>query len=1411
MAKQQVATTQRAYTLRLRGVDKNDNAWREALWATHLAVNKGAKVFGDWLLTLRGGLDHRLAEEKDAKGNPPTDQQIKDRRILLALSWLSVESSQDKLPHVMATGEESADARRRKLEDALRRILAKRAVPGEEIKQWIDHCMPSLSANIREDAAWVDRSAAFDEAVGKVGTTLTREEVWDILEPFFGGPAVYFAGVSIDESEGDEASEEKAKDLCQKAGGWLSNRFGEGKGADFPKMALVYDAINKWASRNPRTPSIFDLASSLAEFRPPSNDADGVLDLISGPGYKSATRNLIKQYSQQDLSAENLAKMAEAAAVNATESREKTGGKGRRPWSDHILQDVEAAIGFTYLQKDERARHWEYAVILDHAARHVSVAFSWIKRAEARRRQFDVDAQRLGEVPPEIVAALDQFCALRSEGAGALDAYRIRKRALGGWDEIVTAWSKADCDSLEKRIEAARLVQANPDLDKFGDIQLFEALAEDEHTCVWRGGAEALKHYALARDAEARKKHFKVPAYRHPDALRHPVFCDFGNSRWNIAFGVHEKAKAAAKKKRKWPDWFNDARGLQMGLWNGQGVTDTQLKWSCKRLAADMGLGQGGDDKQTPATVSRGDRLGRAAGNAAGKIAIANVFEEDHWNGRLQAPRRDLDALAEHVDKHGWNNDRARSLRERVRWLISFSPKLQPHGPWIDYCGTFADEERVRPFVSGKGEYAVKHEGNDKRKGLGKLGLCRLRDLRVLSVDLGHRWAAACAVWQVVERVDAGIGRVVAGGTDGLFCQVEREGLDGRKHTTAYRRIGEDRLPDGSPHSGSWARLDRQFMLRLQGEGDTRRATKDERKAVEHFERTLGYCRDVDNPLPSAVDDLMDSAVRTCRLGIARHGRRAKIAWALTSTYAIGPGGQQKPFEQGCKEHQEQLLRALVDWHGLATDDRWRDQGMLMLWNSHLLPHGAPPLHGPAETQSDQPLSKQEHRLQQEALQKMLEPIADTLSSVSRVAMADAIAARWSDEERCWPGRLKWLRHWLLPRGLKTDKTKAALARRVGGLSLTRIATFKSLYQVQKAYHMRPMPANPRQNIPPKGDERLEGFGKRMLETMERLRDQRVKQLASRIAEAALGIGKEGGDGKRPTARVFAPCHAVVIENLTNYRPDELQTRRENRQLMEWSSAKVRKYLGEACQLHGLHLREISPAYTSRQSSRTGLPGIRCQDVPTPDFLTPGWHVKAAMHSLLSLLSERERKAIQAMPIEERVARALALAGEGKGEAKHRYVLCLFEQLQGVQSLPQSLLLPVRGGDLFVGSDGRVIQADLNAAANIGLRAIMDPDFAGRWWYVPCDAKTMRAETKEKLKGCPLFTGKETLAKAPENKAKGEIVNLWRDPSLVEPEKDSSWKEFRSYWNGVEAAVVGKLQAVNEKRMLRPEQVKTPW
>jgi hypothetical protein len=165
-----VTLSQRAYTLRLRGFDPKDSTWHDALWATHEGVNRGAKAFGDWLLTLRGGLDHNLAASKiTAKGNKPARHpnlgEIKNRRIALALSWLSVESKEGAPADCLVPHDYGIVAQRRsnwKSLDTLRDILAKRGASNGEIDAWVSDCTECLVARIRDDAVWVNRSKMFD-------------------------------------------------------------------------------------------------------------------------------------------------------------------------------------------------------------------------------------------------------------------------------------------------------------------------------------------------------------------------------------------------------------------------------------------------------------------------------------------------------------------------------------------------------------------------------------------------------------------------------------------------------------------------------------------------------------------------------------------------------------------------------------------------------------------------------------------------------------------------------------------------------------------------------------------------------------------------------------------------------------------------------------------------------------------------------------------------------------------------------------------------------------------------------------------------------------------------------------------------------------------------------------------------
>lgn len=1445
------ATTQRAYTLRLRGLDQEDHSWREVLWQTHEAVNQGAKVFGDWLLTLRGGLDHKLADAKVAVGKgtskseqDPTPEERKARRILLALSWLSVESRRGAPEaYIVASGSDCLETRNGNVLEALGGILKARGVARQEADGWMRDCSASLSAAIREDAVWVNRSRAFDEAVDKMDGPPSRAEVWDMLEPFFGSAEPYLAPAKGSGAENAEAApEEKAKDLVQKAGQWLSSRFGEGEGADFERFAGVYETISEWAGERAAgitgNAAMQDLARALDCFDPAPKQLDGVLRLISGPGYKSATRNFLKEIgSKAAVTQEDLDKLRSSAIEDAARSRAKTGSKGQRPYADAILADAQSACGFTYLKEGERARHSEYAVILDHAARRVSLAHTWVKRAEAERRTFEEEAQRMANVPDSAKSWLDSFCAERTDVSGALEPYRIRRRAIGGWKLVVDAWGRKSCTSAADRIAAARLLQDDPEIDKFGDIQLFEALAEDDALGVWHkdgdpkkaADPELLTDYMLATEAEFKRRQFKVPAYRHPDALLHPVFCDFGKSRWGVRFEIHEDRQTSRP------------RALQMDLRAGTEIRTVKLGWQSKRLAEDLALRQ--EAPQDGASeLSRADRLGRAASGAAERdmVKIAGLFEQEDWNGRLQAARHQLEAIAKIRDSSVLPDHERRRLiakmLNRLRWLVTFSAKLQPMGPWCEFA------KRAEGAALNTDPQRWPHsDANKSRQAHARLMLSRLPGLRVLSVDLGHRYAAACAVWEAQSTKQAAeacerAGRLAPQESDLYLYLRERNARNADaptqdKKTVIYRRIGADTLPDGKPHPAPWARLERQFLIKLQGEEQAARAASSaEIWAVHQMEAQLGRAAplidclvkggwgqtekqksrledlrrlgwkavagawgssgteqdvsDVRKPA-LAVDELMASAVRTLRLGLQRHGDRARIAHYLVSSEKTRPGGIKEKLDESGRI--EILLDAFAIWHGLRTSHSWRDEAARQLWEEHIAT--LPGYEAPAETADG--VSRQERKKREVENRNRLHRAAETLSRDEKLRMAlhAAWKQRWETDDEQWKLRLRWFKDWVLPRGAHANH---GAIRKTGGLSLNRLATLTEFRRkVQIAFFTRLRPDGTTCTT-------REEFGQRALDSLEHLREQRVKQLASRIAEAALGIGRvkqseDGRDRKRPEARVDEACHAVVIENLTHYRPEETRTRRENRQLMNWASSKVRKYLSEACQLHGLHLREVMASYTSRQDSRTGAPGMRCQDVPVKEFMqSPFWR--------------------------KRVAQAEA---RGRGDAVEGYLVEMNAQWKGKTAQDWgkagAVRVPVPGGEIFVSADqqspaAKGLQADLNAAANIGLRALLDPDWPGKWWYVPCDADSFKP-AKDKVSGSgavgadkalqqstvqPGDTGSKDKKKGVKgDAAKGkQIVNLWRDISAFpltscEP---GEWRDYASYRNRVQALVVEVLR-----------------
>jgi len=549
-----------------------------------------------------------------------------------------------------------------------------------------------------------------------------------------------------------------------------------------------------------------------------------------------------------------------------------------------------------------------------------------------------------------------------------------------------------------------------------------------------------------------------------------------------------------------------------------------------------------------------------------------------------------------------------------------------------------------------------------------------------------------------------------------------------------------------------------------------------------------------------AVDELMSSAVRTMRLALKRHGDRARIAHYLIADKKTKPGGIKEKLDENGRI--ELLQDTLVLWRDLFSSRGWRDDAAKQLWDddiTRLSGYKAPEKIG-------EDVSGVERKKKQKENREKLRDVAKALAQdvTIRGKLHDAWKKRWEEDDGRWKKQLRWFNDWIFSRGKAADNSTI---RKVGGLSLTRLATLTEFRRkVQVGFFTRLHPDGARA-------ETKEQFGQSALDAIENLREQRVKQLASRIAEAALGVGRMkrprgGKDPKRPDIRVDEPCHAVVIEDLTHYRPEETRTRRENRQLMTWSSSKVKKYLAEACQLHGLHLREVSASYTSRQDSRTGAPGTRCQDVPVKEFMrAPFWR--------------------------KQVAQAEKKQAESKGDSRERF-LCGLNAMWKDKAVADwekagAVRVPLKGGEVFVSADrispsAKGLQADLNAAANIGLRALTDPDWPGKWWYVPCEPASFRP-VKDKVDGSAVVNPDQPLRQSAQaqsgdaakdkkkrgNKGAGkskEVVNLWRDisSSPLECIEFGEWKEYAAYQNEVQCQVIRILEEQIKDRDRQPHE-----
>ena len=1403
-------TTTRAYTLKLKGD-------RLSLWRNHVIFNRGVRAWGEWLLNLRGGLPASLADHKDLltvekravaqaakeraatitpaairqepEFEAATDKRVReevaarkkkiteaavakellaarrsDLRRILALSWLCPETPVQLTPQTaIVAGADDSD-RERKVLDRFRHVLKHKGV--DDVAGWLQDCDATLRAAIRPDAVWVDRTACFRKLPN--AERPSEIDAAKHLFTLFGSPKEYFATVAAGESED--------KNFNTTAGNWVSKNWGEGAKSDDAAIIRALAklvAIDRGSVVGSAGPKL--IARMLAEIGADSaGDFRNLCSVIGWRGKPNRTRIALEKLAVSSrVSMEIWDRFIE---MGKEEIAQKKASKDQEApvWAAAMKLSLPGALGLPFKPLKGRSHHFEYATMLAFAIRRVSQIHTKAKQAEAERQSFAPEQARVALVPLAARQWLDGYVEARTAASGAIDGYQLRKRALGGWPEVVSAWT--GCRTSEDRITAMRELQA--DLEKPGDTQLFEALAADEATCVWRsedgkGDPSILTDYVRAVVADQSAVRFKVPAYRHPDPLRSPSFIGFGNSQWSITYSAQAEIRERKKYLERAAKSEKDAeraraalasdpvlQQVTLDLWGVGEMQTIEYRWQSMRLLNDLSLRSIQDLKGEK--VSRATRFG-TAGAAGGPYLLDGIDDDAPWNGRLQAPRRELEDLARSLDSQGLPYDddtkwpaKLQARLQRVGWFLSHSAKLTPSGPWLDYVAKGLSDGWT--WATGRSGSYLFREDNKDRKGRAKLILSRLPALRVLSVDLGLRTSAAAAVWQVVSRRELNTAKDAADSvTEGdLYCFARSGG-----RTQVFRRIGPS----------AWARLDRQFLIQLDGEQSAARsATNDEWNALQDLRAWLGCSRE-DKPerLPP-VDRLHQQAERLCRLGLRRLSDLARVAFLLLAKTRPIMGGRTESLDE--KGQINAAQDALVIWHALASSEEFQDSQMRHLWQTHVS-------DGP-------PFVSRLTKKQRQEVRDALRPAAERLCG--NAAVSGELTSLWQERSGEWGKRLRWLRDWVVPRFSKRIKgERVRLARKVGGLSLNRIATIRGVYQVMRAYASRPEPTNLRAGV-----DRLEKaaaqklrpeFGRRMLAKMERLRENRVKQIASRIVEAALGVGSENPlhrkGRKRPIAAIrdprFAPCHAVVIENLENYRPDDKRTRRENRGLMTWAARAVHKYLTEGCELHGLYLRQVSPSYTSRQDSRTGSPGLRCNDVPVGELTNlEGWVGKL-------------------------IARAEAAVKNATATPRQRYLVTLAEAARNGEITSPTVRIIAPGGQLFVAADSfspaaKGIHADMNAAANIGLMALLDPDWSAAWWRLPC--KTATGEVDEtKVGGSAAVQVGKAILDASAEAGKG-YVNAWSDPQDKAVSR-REWVDTKAYWRRVEDRVVEILLAWN--------------
>lgn len=329
-----------------------------------------------------------------------------------------------------------------------------------------------------------------------------------------------------------------------------------------------------------------------------------------------------------------------------------------------------------------------------------------------------------------------------------------------------------------------------------------------------------------------------------------------------------------------------------------------------------------------------------------------------------------------------------------------------------------------------------------------------------------------------------------------------------------------------------------------------------------------------------------------------------------------------------------------------------------------------------------------------------------------------------------------------------------------------------------------------------------------LLDKIDHMKDQRVNQTAHLILAQALGVqlkAHQMADEVRRERDIHGeyekipgrePVDFIVIEDLSRYLSSQGRAPSENSRLMKWAHRAVRdklKMLSE--EPFGIPVVEVVPAYSSRFHAKNGQPGSRLHELPglktyerqSLERLTArsdkSREVRAAANDLLEQFSTVEK------------ANAPRIAADKK---------------------PYTLYFPKAGGPLFLSvQDGNPVQADLNAAINLGLRAIAAPQCIEVHRRIRASKEKSKNDTLSYLAVAKNAREKAAFSKNAEIHLSGTMSkkfkastspNFFYEPDHLATYDEAELKGHRlvsgvSLWSTVNDAIWTRCAALNAERL----------